>query len=514
MSTLFRHQNAGGFYGNTKLGSMVNPKPLVDISAAVLVKDLSSVESAIFLIPTVLFETLICAAVLGEHTLVCRTLVWNWPFEAMSFGCMLPIKDNKVNFQKLKSVFSNYKSGVGAAILLAVGDMKNTKLKLVDIRDFDVDYQLTALCAQISTSSLQKRGDFKARANNEQLTKKAAVKLRSKLPVYKDPLKILIDGMIDSENSLGVLAALRLHSVCPVSMKCCNTSCISIGPQMTRQVLSELDPKYCCGVNISMNMLQYEGLISVIPEISKLSNLRALGVSYNLIKFSHDLRVVEQNDSNFVDLFSKLSQLKRLDLNHNWIGGSLRKLLKGILRSLQYLDLRMCTLSAADIAYLATCQHTREMEELLLSNNKLSECTESAFTLIINCSETLKHLWMNTCKLGLVPGVANRLVHAIVNCPYLQTLSIAGNDLTEIDLLKILKACVQLPCMGQVIISPPSDHIQDINILNNHIENFLQKCEKIVDGGSMSILCDDLEFYDSDLYTSVNVNGRYLTKLL
>ncbi|XP_070580758.1 leucine-rich repeat-containing protein 14-like [Ptychodera flava] len=493
------------YRGNTHCGCAHRctyyAKSLLDISASVLVRNLPAIEYAVTFMPAELYEPLMRACVLGSHLLASRELVWNWPFRVMNFKNLLPA-DNPVCRQKLKYAFREYEKCIGSIIIRTIGDLKNEKLKLVDLRDFDLDQRMTNVIGLIAAKPLLERDQVEGRDRLITLAEKAIRLQPLSEPPAEDPLILHVDCVVEQDNVDVVTVAMAVHRVSPISMKCCKLVAKHIGFMKLIGILRSLDPDYCQGVNITMNSLQCTGLLNILPDLVKLKKLKALGISYNLLDFTKEGAVFQRAAGALKNALAGFHYLNRLDLSNNRIGGSLKKLISNIKQRLEYLDLSMCSLTDDDLEYLGTCDRIGVLRELDLSRNNLSREPELLYKLIRHIEGSVEHLSLNRCQLFKVDHLGHRLSLACRSCLKLRTISVMQNRLKEDDYLNIMEKCTLITSVDNLYISMPVDHFDgEGNLIEERKRQFFENVKRVLHENSSTAnqhFCLNMDEQDQD----------------
>ena len=146
---------------------------------------------------------------------------------------------------------------------------------------------------------------------------------------------------------------------------------------------------------MDFNRLENQGLLGVVPALSRFSNIQALSLTYNLINTTRDLDIAQLT----ARAFSNLTSLQRLGMSQNVLTGSLRVLLEPFTKPLSCLYLCECRLSPADISYLAHSIHAKNLKELVISSNNLKLEALSLETLLCNAGDTLEYLGIDRTHL-------------------------------------------------------------------------------------------------------------------
>lgn len=161
-------------------------------------------------------------------------------------------------------------------------------------------------------------------------------------------------------------------------------------------------------LGLQYNGLRYPGLVILAPALQRLTQLSALDISCNNINFTGDNNACDILES----VLKSLPLLTRLDISNNRTKGHLRQILTAVAKPLRYLRIAGCGLTPADLAYFAFSHHVHELQELDLSDNRLSGQQTFSFLLAL-----LKNASMN-----------------------LVILEMEDTELEEIDLIELLKS--------------------------------------------------------------------------
>ncbi|XP_033630133.1 leucine-rich repeat-containing protein 14-like [Asterias rubens] len=204
---------------------------------------------------------------------------------------------------------------------------------------------------------------------------------------------VVIDLSINSENYSQIKSLLKKHS--NLRIHCRRLLMKSLGSDRMAKVFKLIQPDIAIGLNMDFNRLENQGLLGVVPALSRFSNIQALSLTYNLINTTRDLDIAQLT----ARAFSNLTSLQRLGMSQNVLTGSLRVLLEPFTKPLSCLYLCECRLSPADISYLAHSIHAKNLKELVISSNNLKLEALSLETLLCNAGDTLEYLGIDRTHL-------------------------------------------------------------------------------------------------------------------
>ena len=115
---------------------------------------------------------------------------------------------------------------------------------------------------------------------------------------------------------------------------------------------------------LSLNNMEGFLFQYILSGVARFQGLRALDIGNCSISVVGRTRMRSALRMRIVNLFSKFTQLCRLDLSKSKLKGELGKILEVLQYPLEYLSLDYCTLDKEDTHYLGHCRHTCSLREL------------------------------------------------------------------------------------------------------------------------------------------------------
>lgn len=217
------------------------------------------------------------------------------------------------------------------------------KVQVIDIRQRNIGFLgSTALC----TAVIAANRDSKVTEVASGTSFNVATHVMSVLTVYADIC-------VNYSNPDTVLRALETKNGF-VQLCIFSFSAVELGDDRLSGLLGVLNPDHLVVLDLSYNGLAYYDNVSIdlstiFQEMTKFTKLRALSLSYNSLAESHMM--------NLCKVLEKLPCLVSLDLNGNFVGGSIGCLLNSINQPLKCLRLRNGRVCDSGIRNIAGSKH-------------------------------------------------------------------------------------------------------------------------------------------------------------
>ncbi|XP_070572509.1 leucine-rich repeat-containing protein 14-like [Ptychodera flava] len=412
------------------------PLPLVDICATAIVPTVSAVEYALQNTPREVNFNLLRMAILNEHFDSIKYLLVNWPYTLLDFKCLLH-GYSVVPFAKL---FSGERNNLPTKLTSAIGDwlpeiLKTSNIQCLDISCLDTDQEGTTKLAQASIDSLG--------IDVEEVELLVGQILCHQVPFVSPPtgrtlqvnMCCTTDRYASEWHVFALVDALTLRSLTPISLHC-------RGLIMTESdlptVVKYVEPKM-------VSHLEIDNCID-LPQI------------YNTVLSLYYLQSLDLPDfgdspiDTLAAMLRSLPYLKRLNLMNTPLTSLVQRLLDGIQRPLEELNLSNCRLEAADFEYLAKSHHTLALKHLDIGSQRLDLHFVAFIKFLKKISERLVHLFLFDGHLS-----EGQIITLIDSCkfPVLRHWVLVGCKLYYHSYLNIIMNLASLPRIQHVSFSLP-----------------------------------------------------------
>ncbi|XP_037386023.1 leucine-rich repeat-containing protein 14B [Talpa occidentalis] len=276
-------------------------------------------------------------------------------------------------------------------------------------------------------------------------------------PTAGRPLKVLADLFV-TEGNLEV-AVRALEGGGPLRLHCLSFRADSLDPGQLLHVLRLAGPSQLRRLTVVHSVRLHAGLVQQLlalgfPQLVSLTlPTKAFDMTpaYNPGPDSQDALL-----TSIAGELSRMTQLAELSVAFSTLTGKVQRLLGPLRTPLRVLDLANCSLSHADLAFLADSMHAAHLEELDLSGHPLVNLYPSTFfRLLGRAAATLRTLTLEEC--GLEDGHVGLLSVALGPCQQLQELRLLGNPLSARALRHLLATLCTLPQLRGVQVPVPSD---------------------------------------------------------
>ena len=176
----------------------------------------------------------------------------------------------------------------------------------------------------------------------------------------------------------------------------------------------------------------------ILKGVERFTHLRALDIGDCSVSVSGNTRTRQILRQRIVGLFSKFTNLARLDLSYSDLQGHLVTVLDALSAPLQYLSISGCAVEEYDLLYLSNCKHSTSLKEIHLNALVYRGRIDTPIP-VLNCIEQLVStavvvaIQSNTIEQKHVDQLCN-IVSKSTSLKILDTLY---NQLTEEALLQL-----------------------------------------------------------------------------
>ena len=125
----------------------------------------------------------------------------------------------------------------------------------------------------------------------------------------------------------------------------------------------------------------------ILKGVERFTSLQALDIGDCSVSVSGNTRTRQVLRQRIVGLFSKFTNLFRLDLSYSDLQGHLVTVLEALRVPLQYLSIAGCAVEEYDLVYLGNCKHTTSLKEIHLNALVHRGKIETPVP-VLNCVET------------------------------------------------------------------------------------------------------------------------------
>lgn len=476
---------------NVKEG--IDPASLVQISCHVINSCDGLTNQAIRCVPTHLAADLLGAAIIKAQPNAISAIISNWPHTELCFKEILP--------QKYQDIFEDEMGHDLVVFRGVINRTKHCKLKSIDFRGLKLNGTFCKLIVQMWPILSLKKSQQKPRSLVKTIVKNAGVK-RSRLT--EEILPKMIEDLLSHEmvkNStfsiyiprgekmvvkidslqfttsrtffMDYLICNGLRTVTPLFISISNI-CIKSDLLVGDDIMDCLAPFIVLRGHetqtidgIELKQLE-EGIFFLIAsDLQKFTNIRALDLQdCNIYLQEGRTRSRTSLRHKVIETFNCFPNLVRIDLSFNYLLGCLGELLTSLRQPLEYLSVRGCDLNENDLSCLASCHHTKHLQELNLSkvcqfsiydNDRISPMFLLKITKHFSNVKILS-LAQNHLPDASVSEFCHILRHDL---KALKVLDIAGNILIEENLTDITKALAHIKSMQRFRLTCTNNLLQD-----------------------------------------------------
>uniref|UniRef100_U3JM39 Uncharacterized protein n=1 Tax=Ficedula albicollis TaxID=59894 RepID=U3JM39_FICAL len=264
--------------------------------------------------------------------------------------------------------------------------------------------------------------------------------------------------LVVNRRSYGILRdALQAGAAGPLRLKCHEFQAKYISAYEILTLLKSLDPSCVRRVDLHFRNLGLNGLLVILPHLSRFPELRSLKLQHSKVDVRH---LTTESDIRILCVARKLgmlTSLRELNLGSSRLSGNLRQILCDLQAPLESLELAFCSLVPADLAFLSQSCHAPALKRLDLSGNlDISQgLLEPLRLLLEETSASLLYLDLRECRMA--DSHLNALLPMLRGCSHLRFLGLYGNPLSTAVLKNLLQKTLELPNLHQVVYPFPVD---------------------------------------------------------
>ncbi|XP_001513278.1 leucine-rich repeat-containing protein 14B [Ornithorhynchus anatinus] len=340
-------------------------------------------------------------------------------------------------------------------------------------------------------------------------------------------IDVLVNLFVTDGNYEAVAQALKMRRASPLKLRCVTFRADSLDRAKLFSVLRLAEPESLQKLevvhNVRLQMEHLEGLLSHVG-FSQLVSLTLPARTFDVHRLTAEEELVL---ASIGEKLSQMTHLTELSLAFSTLTGKLRKLLSPLRTPLRALELANCSLSYADMAFLANGLHSFHLEVLDLSGHSVVALYPSTFFKLLNqASQTLRVLSLEECSIE--DSHVNRMIMGLIPCRKLQEFKFLGNPLTSRALKCLFRAFTELPKLKSIEFPVPKDCYPDgtsYPLDDSSLPNFdHQKYEEIARELQAILLQanrDDIKAstplygsYDPDIHETSNELGSFLLQSL
>ncbi|NWR40685.1 LRC14 protein, partial [Tachuris rubrigastra] len=411
-------------------------------------------------VPSQLYPILFQAAFLDGRPLALRDLVARWPFPVLSFQQVLGRRE------LLRDCPS--KLCVQSVILAVVEQLRRAlqgvdsslcRLRVLDMTGLRDDNAATApegMSVWSSTVALAK-ACVELSKHQQELRERGAGSCQGRPGVAAPPSIDIRADLFVNGTSYGILRdALWAGNTGPLHLKCREFQAEELCLAGIVNLLKSLDPSGVRRVDLRFNNLGLEGLCSVLPHLSRFTDLQSLRLPYSNVDVRRPTPESAPGIWCLARELGKLQSLRELNLGSSRLSGNLRHILGKLQAPLESLELAFCSLLPADFAFLSQSFHARALKRLDLSGHDFSQTLLPPLQhLLEESSASLLHLDLMECRLR--DSHLRALLAPLRRCSRLRCLGLFGNPLSSAGLEDLLRETAILADLRLVVYPIPVD---------------------------------------------------------
>ncbi|KAG8512336.1 Leucine-rich repeat-containing protein 14B [Galemys pyrenaicus] len=392
-----------------------------------------------------LYPLLFKASYLLEQAELIRLLLERWPLEQFLLGALLgPSTDHPQDLRAwaCRVCLQACVQGLSDHVLRAGGG----RLRVADLTGLRDVQEQHCRC-----------GRALGRWGRTELLARTCCQLQAGNLAAGCPLEVLADLFITEGNF--EVAVQALEGGGPLRLRCLSFRADSLDPGQLLHVLRLVGPGQLRRLAVVHSVRLHAGLVQ---QLLAQGFPRLVSLTLPTKAFDAPPACSPHPDSQDALLtsiareLSQMTQLAELSVAFSTLTGKVQRLLSPLQTPLRALDLAHCSLSHADLVFLANSTHAAHLEELDLSGHPLVSLYPSTFfQLLRRAAETLRTLTLEEC--GLEDSHVGLLTVALGPCQQLRELRLLGNPLSAGSLRRLLTALCALPRLQGVQLPVPRD---------------------------------------------------------
>ncbi|XP_056371680.1 leucine-rich repeat-containing protein 14-like [Oenanthe melanoleuca] len=420
-------------------------------------------QSPLPALPPHLYPALFQAAFLDGRPLVLRDLVDTWPFPVLQFQRLVGQRE----LLRDRTCIDCVEAVIQAVVAQIKRELDepgcHSSLRVLDmtrLSDSVSGCTPAALTSWSSTEALAKacvelskhEPEFPRRTSKRLKGRSGAATAALRAPgvdVHAD--------LVVNRRSYGILRdALQAGAAGPLRLKCHEFQAKYISAYEILTLLKSLDPSCVRRVDLHFRNLGLNGLLVILPHLSRFPELRSLKLQHSKVDVRH---LTTESDIRILCVARKLgmlTSLRELNLGSSRLSGNLRQILCDLQAPLESLELAFCSLVPADLAFLSQSFHAPALKRLDLSGHDISQgLLEPLRLLLEETSASLLYLDLRECRMA--DSHLNALLPMLRGCSHLRFLGLYGNPLSTAVLKDLLQKTLELPNLHQVVYPFPVD---------------------------------------------------------
>ncbi|NXD47119.1 LRC14 protein, partial [Copsychus sechellarum] len=424
-------------------------------------------------LPPHLYPALFQAAFLDGRPLVLRDLVDTWPFPVLQFQRLVGHREllrDRTCIDCVEAVIQAVVAQVrreldepgrhsrwvlGIPAWLRVLDMTRLSDSMsgctpATLTSWSSTEALAKACVELSKHEpeVQRRASKRLKGRSGAATATATLRAPG-VDVHAD--------LVVNRRSYGILRdALQVGAAGPLRLKCHEFQAKYISAYEILTLLKSLDPSCVRRVDLHFRNLGLNGLLVILPHLSRFPELRSLKLQHSKVDVRH---LTTESDIRILCVARKLgmlTSLRELNLGSSRLSGNLRQILCDLQAPLESLELAFCSLVPADLAFLSQSFHAPALKRLDLSGHDISQgLLEPLRLLLEETSASLLYLDLRECRMA--DSHLNALLPMLRCCSHLRFLGLYGNPLSTAVLKDLLQKTLELPDLHQVVYPFPVD---------------------------------------------------------
>lgn len=465
-----------------------SPFNLSDICCDKIVQSDDHTKHALEVIPNVLKESLLKAALKANRDKCVEEIIVNWPCTNLVLNRIMPpvFSSFKPLYNRLELADSTrkaikYTTSLVHTFMELLKKKIPVKLNFLDLTDFPsveviINYIVAHILLIYNEKSQREIVSFYNKiAENLPFTER---KFYTVDPIVSEnECLICMDVYIETaEAHMEICRALSVTSKPKALLKLAvsHLDMCGLGVAKTIVLLELIDPKYFKGANLQYNSISNDSLRLLEPSLSLLTHITSLDLSFNRLSAASQSQATQLSI-----LFSHFPKLRRLNLGHTRMSNNLHLVLSNLSHPLEMLRLPNCSLTESDLSFLLHSPLTKSLRELDLSQNDLSNCPDTFIHFVVFLSDTLTLLEVEDVKLNSQQMAG--LFQKLIVCGQLRYLNVMQNECLKREV--VMDSFVYFfvtPMLEAVKITYPIDIVEGELSLMKSRKEYCKEIEQII----------------------------------
>uniref|UniRef100_A0A8C3U2E0 LRC14 protein n=1 Tax=Catharus ustulatus TaxID=91951 RepID=A0A8C3U2E0_CATUS len=400
-------------------------------------------------LPPHLYPVLFQVAFLDGRPLVLRDLVAAWPFPVLHFQRLVGHRELLWDHTCIDCVEAIIQAVVAQLQQELEEPGHRSSLRVLDMTRLS---DFVSSCAPASLNSW---------SSTEVLAKACVERHKGRSgAATAAPRALGVDihaDLVVNRRSYGILRdAIQAGAAGPLRLKCHEFQAKYISAYEILTLLKSLDPSCVRRVDLHFRNLGLNGLLVILPHLSRFPQLRSLKLQHSKVDVRH---LTTESDIRILCVARKLGMLpslRELNLGSSRLSGNLRQILCDLQAPLESLELAFCSLVPADLAFLSQSFHAPALKRLDLGGHDISQgLLEPLRLLLEETSASLLCLDLRECRMA--DSHLNALLPMLRRCSHLRFLGLYGNPLSTAVLKDLLLKSLELPDLHKVVYPFPVD---------------------------------------------------------